>query len=314
MDNLLFSLNATMPIFLMMVLGFFFLRIGIIDEPFADKLNRFCFQAVLPVMLFRDLSTSDFYAVWDGKLVLFCFVVTILCILFMVVISLFMKDKSIQGEFVQASFRSSPALVGVTFLQNIYGEAGAAPLMIIGAVPLYNIASVILLTLMKPGRGKLDGTLIKRAARDVVTNPLLIGIAAGLCWSLLRIPQPTIMQKAISSYAAIATPLGLIALGASFDLSKAFANLRPALICSFFKLLGFAAVFLPLAVWLGFRDDKLVSILVMLGAATTVSAFTMAKNMGHEATLSSSTVMITTVLSAFTLTGWLTLLKSLGLI
>ena len=52
----------------------------------------------------------------------------------------------------------------------------------------------------------------------------------------------------------------------------------------------------------------------MLGAATTVSCFTMAKSMGHEGTLSSSTVMLTTLFSAFTLTGWLYIVKTLGLI
>ena len=74
------------------------------------------------------------------------------------------------------------------------------------------------------------------------------------------------------------------------------------------------AIFLPLAAYLGFRREELIAILVMLGSATTVSSFVMAKNMGHEGVLSSSVVMLTTLFSAFTLTGWLYLLKSLSLI
>ena len=77
---------------------------------------------------------------------------------------------------------------------------------------------------------------------------------------------------------------------------------------------GAAALFLPIAVSMGFTQEKLVAILVMLGSATTVSCFVMAKNMGHEGTLTSSTVMLTTLGSAFTLTGWLFLLRTLGLI
>ncbi len=61
---------------------------------------------------------------------------------------------------------------------------------------------------------------------------------------------------------------------------------------------------------LGFRTDKLVAILIMLGSATTVSSFVMAKNMGHEGTLSSSVVMLTTMFSAFTVTGWLYIFKT----
>jgi len=71
-------------------------------------------------------------------------------------------------------------------------------------------------------------------------------------------------------------------------------------------------IFLPLAVALGFRQEELVAILVMLGSATTVSCYVMAKNMGHEGVLTSSIVMLTTMFSAFTLTGWLFVLRSMG--
>ena len=95
---------------------------------------------------------------------------------------------------------------------------------------------------------------------------------------------------------------------------KHWEKVRPAVTATFIKLVGFVAIFLPLAAYLGFRREELIAILVMLGSATTVSSFVMAKNMGHEGVLSSSVVMLTTLFSAFTLTGWLYLLKSLALI
>ena len=52
----------------------------------------------------------------------------------------------------------------------------------------------------------------------------------------------------------------------------------------------------------------------MMGSATTLSSFVMARNMGHEGTLTSSVVMLSTLLSAFTLTGWLWVLRTLALI
>ena len=121
-------------------------------------------------------------------------------------------------------------------------------------------------------------------------------------------------NKAVSSIGAVATPMGLMAMGATFDFKKAMGKVRPAVTATFMKLVGFVAIFLPLAAYLGFRREELIAILVMLGSATTVSSFVMAKNMGHEGVLSSSVVMLTTLFSAFTLTGWLYLLKSLALI
>jgi len=147
-----------------------------------------------------------------------------------------------------------------------------------------------------------------------MTNPIIIGIVAGLIWSALRIPMPLILNKAVSSIGAVATPMGLMAMGAAFDFKKAMGKVKPAVTAAFIKLIGFVAIFLPLAAYLGFRREELIAILVMLGSATTVSSFVMAKNMGHEGVLSSSVVMLTTLFSAFTLTGWLYLLKSLSLI
>ena len=73
--------------------------------------------------------------------------------------------------------------------------------MIIGAVPLYNIAAVLVLTLMRPGRGRLERALLKKTFWDVASNPILIGILVGILWSLLRIPQPVIFQKTLSNFA-----------------------------------------------------------------------------------------------------------------
>ena len=84
--------------------------------------------------------------------------------------------------------------------------------------------------------------------------------------------------------------------------------------CCFYETYWSLCHFLPIAVKLGFRTDKLVAILIMLGSATTVSSFVMAKNMGHEGTLSSSVVMLTTMFSAFTVTGWLYILRHFMLI
>ena len=314
MDNLIFSLNATVPVFLMMLLGLVFRKAGWIDDAFASKMNQFVFRVPLPLLVFSDLASVDFDKVWNMKFILFCFFVTVLSIGISVAISYLWKDKSIQGEFVQASYRSSAALLGIAFIQNIYGTSGMAPLMIIGSVPLYNVMAVLVLSLFRPGQKGLDRKVLKKTLKGIVTNPIIIGIVAGLLWSALKIPMPHIAEKTVSSVAGVATPMGLMAMGATFDIKKAFAKVKPSVVAALIKLVGYAGVFLPVAVWMGFRKEELVAILVMLGSATTVSSFVMAKNMGHEGTLTSSTVMLTTLFSAFTLTGWLYILRSFALI
>lgn len=298
----------------MMLLGLLFRKIGWIDEVFASKMNKFVFLVPLPVLLFDDLATVDFAEVWDMKFVLFCFGATLISIVIAAAVSFLWKDRSIQGEFIQASYRSSAALLGIAFIQNIYGDAGMAPLMIIGSVPLYNVMAVVVLSFFQPERKKLDRQVWINTLKGIITNPIILGIIAGLLWSALRLPMPSILEKTASNIGAVATPMGLMAMGATFDIRKAFGKAKPAVAASVMKLVGFAALFLPLAVWLGFRREQLVAILIMLGSATTVSCYVMARNMGHEGVLTSSTVMLTTLFSAFTVTGWLYILRTLGLI
>ena len=314
MDNLVFSLNATVPIFLMMILGLFFNKIGWMDEDFANKMNKFVFRIPLPVLLFGDLAVVDIKEAWDTKFVVFCFVITLISISIAIGISCLLKDRNIQGEFIQGAYRSSAALLGIAFIQNIYGNAGMAPLMIIGSVPLYNVMAVIVLSFFHPERKAIDKAVWIKTLKGIVTNPIIIGIVAGLIWSACKIPMPVILNKTVTSIGGMSTPMGLMAMGATFDFRKALGKIKPAVTATIMKLIVFVAIFLPIAVKLGFRQEELIAILVMLGSATTVSSFVMAKNMGHEGVLSSSVVMLTTLFSAFTLTGWLYVLKAFQLV
>ena len=330
MENLIFSLNATLPIFLLMVLGYIFNKIHLIDDKAASWMNKFVFKVALPLLVFQDLAEQDFMGTWNGKFVFFCFTATIVSIAVIALFSrLVIKDKSVRGEFIQGSYRSSAALLGIAFIHNIYGEAstGMAPLMILGSVPLYNIFAVIILTLTAgaevdaAGAGEESTTqsnekraLMKKTLIGIITNPIIIGILAGLLWSVLKIHEPKILKTTVTNLGSLATPLGLMSMGATFDFKKALGNAKVAFLASFIKLFVLVAVFMPIAVHMGFAGEQIVAILVMLGSATTVSCYIMSKSMGHEGVLSSSIIMLTTFGCSFSLTFWLFILKSFGII
>ncbi len=314
-ENLLFSLNASMPIVLLMIFGYICRKVELLDDHTTSKLNKFTFKAALPALLFKDLSTADFRAVWDGEMVGFCVIVTILSVAIAVVYSLFHKDKAERGEIIQASYRSSAAVLGIAFVNNIYGESLMAALMIVGTVPIYNIIAVAVLAATSPDKkGESKKMLFLDTLKGVVTNPIIIGIAVGILWSLIKIPQPAIMSKTVGYMANMATPLSLIALGASFKVEEAKSKVGVTVGICFIKLILFCGIFLPIAINMGFRGEKLVAVLVMLGSATTGSCFVMVKNFGHKGTITAFAVMLTTICSAFTLTLWLFLLRSKGYI
>ncbi len=315
MENLIFCLNATVPIFLVMVAGYVFRKIKLVDDGFVKTLNSFNFKITLPALLLTDIAEADFYVVWDTKFVLFCFGVTLLCILVIsLLVNLFLKDKGLRGEFIQASYRGSAAVLGVAFIQNIYGTSAIAPLMILATVPLYNVAAVIILSFTSPESTGFDKAGLKKSLKGIVTNPVILGILLGMIISVSRVEVPIIIEKTMHNFSVLATPLALIGLGAGFEGRKALAKIKPTIICSLCKLFVMPLIFLPIAAAIGFREEKMVAILIMLGAPTTVSCYIMSKNMGHEGVLSSSCIVSTTFLSSIFITLWLFILRAKGLI
>lgn len=347
MDSFIYSINATVPVFLVMVLGGVIKKISIIDEHFANVANRYVFKVALPVLLFRDLSKSDFKSQFEPKFVLYCSIVTILMFsLVWIFTEILMKDDTQKGAFIQGSCRSSAAILGMAFVQNMYSDTGMAPLMIVAAVPLFNVFAVVVLTfkahpkevvvneidtyetvqnindneevvtdnitIKKTVSHKTDN--IKKACINIVKNPIIIGIVLGFISSMLNMKYPVIINKTIESIAQTATPIALICIGAGFEGRKAIKKIKPTLVATFIKLIGLAAVFIPIGVALGFRNQELVAALIMLASPTTVTSYVMAKSMDNDEVLSSSIIVLTTVLSSITLTGWIFILRTFGLI
>lgn len=305
-----------MPIFLVMVIGYILKQIGMLNDNFVTVANKFNFKVTLPFMLFKDIAGVDIKAVFDIKYVLFCAIVSTIC--FWVVwgtAKLLVRDKTIRGAFVQSSFRGSAAVMGLAFIQNIYGSSAMGPLMIVSAVPLYNIFSVIVLTFEANDSTNIDKKAkIRQAGMNICKNPIILSILAGLIVGLLGIQFPTLVNKTVSNVAQMATPLALITIGAGFEGRKALAKIAPTMAASTIKLVLQPLVFLPVAAWMGFSGEKMIAILIMLASPTTPSCYIMAKSMNNDEVLTASVIVTTTLMAAFTLTGWIFLLKTLGYI
>ena len=256
-ESLIYSLNATVPVFLVIVIGYVLNRMGMFNEGFISAANKFIFKICLPVMIFSDLSQTNIADSFDGKLVLFSAVITtVMFAAIWIGARLFIKDKSIIGAFVQAAYRSSVAVMGFAFMKNIYNSTGLMPMIIIGCVPLYNIYAVTVLT-FEAEDAQLDTdkrSKLKKAAIGIITNPIILGIIAGCIGSLIRIYDymPVMFSKTLSNLSVMATPLSLIVIGASFEGKKAIAKIKPTIVCCLIKLIVIPAVFIFAAVKAGF--------------------------------------------------------------
>lgn len=316
MEHFIFSLNATFPIFFVMLVGNLLRRIGLLDEDFAIKADKLVYYVCIPISVGLDIAKTNIREDFDLRFVVFCAgATTIGFFTIWMVARLFIRDKGMIGAFVQGSFRGSAAVLGIAFVQSMYGSSGMAPMMVAVAVPLFNIFAVLVLTVEAPNQtGKTLMDSVKTTLWNIWKNPIIRGILIAVVISYFAIPIPTMVDKTLQKLGVLATPLAILSLGVSFQGAEAIAKIKPTLIASMIKLVILPAIFLPLAVGMGFREEMLIAILIMLGAPTTVSCYIMAKNMKGDAILTSSIVATTTVLSSISLTLWIYLLRVWALI
>lgn len=315
MSNFIFSINVTFPIFLVILLGYILRQKNFLTEEFVRVANKYVFVVALPIMLFQDISVTDVKRDMNIKFFLYCLIVTIVMFLLVWGIAkITLKDKTMVGAFAQAGARGSAAVLGVAFVENICGSIGMTPLMIVAAVPFFNILSVIILVFNANTKEEKNYGKIKDACINIIKNPIIIGILLGLFASLIKLDLPVMVDRTLEYIARTATPIALLAIGAGFDTKAAIKKIKPALGATFIKLIGLPMLFLPIAYMLDFKSSEMVAILIMLASPTTVSCYIMAKNMDNDDVLTSNVIVLTTLLSSITLTLWIFVLKSLGCI
>lgn len=321
MDSFIFALNATLPVFLIILLGWALRQGKLFTGAFTAVANQYVFKVALPVSLFMSIAKMDIYTDFDPLFCAFCFGVTSVMFLGVWGITwLTMKDRTMVGAFSQASVRSSAAILGVALATNIYGNAGMVPMMILAAVPFFNIYAVLILTFSPHAQGTENaptasgGNMVRKALKGIVTNPIIIGILLGVPFALLRIELPVFLASALNTVGGTASPIGLMVVGAEFSGMEALKKWKPAALATAVKLFLLPAIFLPIAALLGFHGSEMVAILILVGSPTTVACYVMAKSMHADTVLTSNVVVLATLLSSVSITLWIFLLRVAALL
>lgn len=309
-SNLQICVQAVIPIFILLLIGYIVRRTGITDAAFTSRLNSVCFKVLFPFLMFHNIYSSDIAAVINGRLVVFA-VAAVMCVYAAAVVLTLVieKEPPSRGALIQAIYRSNFVIMGMPLAMNIYGRGnvGVTAVMIAVIVPLFNVLAVITLEVFRKGRVSAVGVL-----KNIVTNPLIIGALAGVIFSLAGIRLPQVIADTIGDIASCATPAALMILGASFEFSSVKRVRRNLLTASFARLVVVPAAVLSCAYVMGFRGIEFVTLIGIFSAPCAVSSFTMAKEMESDHELAGASVVFTSAAACFTMFMWLYIFKSLG--
>ena len=312
MDNLILSFNVVLPIFLCILLGYFLRRIRMVDTPSLNVMNKLCFKVFLPIYLFNNIATTNLAAAFNGKLLATAYLgVTAQFILLMLLIPRLEKENSRRGVLIQAMFRSNFALFGLPLALSLCGteKVGPTSILVGFTVPLFNILAVVSLESFRGGKPS-----IKKMAKGIATNPLIIASLLGIAFNLLGFTLPGAVQKSVNDLGGVATPLSLVALGGSFTVSKVKEYKKQLTIGVLGRLVFSPLIMVSAGILLGFRNEMLIPLLIMSGAPTAVSSFPMAQQMDGDGELAAGLVVFTSALAILSMFLWIFVLKQLGMI
>lgn len=317
-SNFLYSFNAVAPIFLIVLVGVILKRIGFVNDNFLDISEKLVFKVALPIMLFLEVAGGSLSELTDGRLIAFCVITVTASFVIVSLLAVFcIRDTTKRGAFVQGMCRSNFAILGVPLADNMFGEAGTTLIAIVMpfVILMFNAYSVILLSLFSTDSSqKLNGKKLLHILKNIVTNPLIIGVVLGIPFMLYGWQLPVVINKSLNYLSGLTTPLALISLGANFRPESLRGRVGYAVVSSLGKTVVLPVIMVSIAALLGFRGASLGVILILFGAPTAVSSYIMAKKMGNDGELAAQILLLTTFLCILTIFFGIFIIKSLGLI
>ena len=287
-QHLIVAVKAIIPLFLLIGVGVFVRWRKMLTDTELEHVNAMIFKVFFFCMMFYNMYTTTIADALRPRLIAF----TVSALFIVLLVSAFVvcsveKDNRSRGAMLQALFRSNYVLLGIPMVENIFGaEAVAVP----GA-----------------GRFSLGETLL-----TVLKNPMIVGAILGEAFMLLGITLPEPVLKPVRQISSCTSPVALIILGASFRFGEISKEKRNLVIVVLGRLMVIPALVLGAGYFMGFRGVDFVTLICVFATPCAVASFAMAQQLGSNAELAGSSVVLTSAFSSITLFFWVVLFQMLG--
>lgn len=309
MENFIVCLNAVLPLFIILTIGYLSRCAGLVDNNDVIKMNKLAFRVFMPVLMFYNVYTSDIFSSIRLGLIIYS-VVTVL-VMFGVVsllVNRCITEPRLRGTVIQGIYRSNFVIIGLPIASSLIGgDVGCVAVLIAIIVPMFNVLAVITLSANNGEKADAKSLVLK-----IAKNPLILGTLAGIIALLAGIKLPTPIIKTAKDIAGLTSPFLLFLLGAFFEFGDLGHAAKELIVTTLCRLIIIPAIALTGGFLLGFRGVEFVALIGIFASATAVTSFTMAQQMGGDARLAGNIVIITSALCSFTLFLWSFLFKTLG--
>ncbi|MGW8193249.1 MAG: AEC family transporter [Desulforhopalus sp.] len=295
-------LNSLFPIFALLLVGGILKRRGLTDSSFLATADKLIYYFFFPVMLFWKIGAASFEQGIDWEFCLATFLALIAMFSLSTIVITLCRVTSFQaGSFSQSCYRFN-TYIGVAVILNSLGSEGVKyfGIIIAFAIPLINVFAVATLIWFS-GREIGIAKRLVITARALVANPLILGCLAGIVYSRLFDGFPVFIDNSFNLTSMVALPLALLSIGGSLSFRSVRGNLYLSLLAAFMKLAVLPGVGFLFYHLLGVTGTPFKVGMIFFALPASTAIYVLSSQMNSDTDLASSAIVVSTLLSFFSL-------------
>ena len=296
-------IEITAPFFALIFLGTILKSIKFLDEQKTIFLSRFAFYILMPTMLFSNISKTYSTDSFDFKF-LFCYETATIILILITVLSGKIFNKNLSKSTIMGLNISYPnyGYIGIPMSLVAFGNEAALPLafiLLVDTIVLLTCSSFFI-AISEKKTSVID--LIYKLVRRIISQPLLVAVCFGMFFSQLKINIVSPVEVFIETVAGAAAPVALIALGASITLRfPTHQKIDLAIISAGKLILHPCLIVLIFFLWPTEKTVWLQTAILCASLPVAANVFVLAEYYGVFKTESANSIVLTTILSTFTL-------------
>ncbi|WP_417325649.1 AEC family transporter [Halarcobacter sp.] len=302
-------IEALLPIFFLIILGYFFKRIKFPNEEFWASSDKFTYYVLFPALLIYKLSTASLEGIDGFNFILSAFLTMIVLTLALMLFNRFIKK--FKGDAFTSIYQGAIRFNTYVFLalvDAIFGDSGLvlAALLMTFMIPLINIFCISIFSIYAAS----NKITVKSFTLSIIKNPLIMGCVVGGLLNFFGITLFTPIEKTLGILSSAALPLGLLSVGVGLHLSSIKEAKLELILAIIVKLVVY-----PLAIYfigqaLGITGLALLVLVVFGSMPTASSAYILARQLGGDLKLMSAVITMQTLLSILSISVILMLIQN----
>ena len=291
--------NTLIPIFSLILLGYFFKRIKFPSTDFWPMADKFTYYVLMPSLLIYKVSTSNIDLEQTLGLVTTALLSILIIFFSLMVLNFFIKfNNKAFTSIMQGGIRFN-SYVFLAFVDSVYGDKGLVLAAIVMAfvIPFINVLCISTFAIYV----RDDKFSFLAFFKTIIKNPLIVACAVGGLINAGDMTLPVVVLKSLTILSGSALPIGLLSVGVGLEFKYLKAAKKELIISVLGKLIYFPIVIYGVGLMFGLSSEMLAIAVIFGAMPTAVSGYILARELGGDVTLMASIITLQTLMCMFTL-------------